>query len=443
MQSISQIRIFLASPGDVADERRKVKEIVAELNRTVARDKGVTLEVITWEEDTYAAIGGDPQNVINKQIADMATFDLFVGIMWNRIGTPTPRAESGTIEEYQLAVRAHEEHHQPEILFYFNLAPKSFDTREEVEQKAKVLDFRDNLRETGLPKNYNDSSAFSAIFRHDLNLWLTKATAKTPTPPHNVAGEQPEPISNKGAETTSNSVNPKKVNSSGAWAFLDDMFFVSDTVEHLDDGDVRITIFPLDDEEDAKLRSLQTGAARHSSIPYAYQNEASVAELRAARLTSKAGKTRWEIDIKCAGNGTNNFAVDVTFNGMSSGATAEKRARLMLLNDVPPKSELDNILMSHSFTTSFGTPRAETGIFPGLWAQFKGNSETFLPLARLFAVYHLLTSGTVEQILEFTLGPIQNDELQVKFRGRRKKFYTNVEAEVIDIQGTCKLTERE
>ena len=43
-------------------------------------------------------IRSDPQDVVNRQIGE---YDLFVGILWNRMGTPTAVATSGTEEEFQ------------------------------------------------------------------------------------------------------------------------------------------------------------------------------------------------------------------------------------------------------------------------------------------------------------------------------------------------------
>src|SRR5688500_1316029 len=103
---VEKLLIFLASPGDVASERNHVHNVIAELNRTVAPEKDVVLQVVSWEYDTFPGYGTDAQSVINAQIAEMKKYSLFVGIMWSRVGTPTPRAESGTIEEFERAVEA-------------------------------------------------------------------------------------------------------------------------------------------------------------------------------------------------------------------------------------------------------------------------------------------------------------------------------------------------
>jgi hypothetical protein len=75
-----------------------LEEVIRELNTAWARDLGIRLELVRWETHAYPSFGDDPQAVINEQIPD--DFDLFLGLMWYRFGTPTGRAGSGTLEEF-------------------------------------------------------------------------------------------------------------------------------------------------------------------------------------------------------------------------------------------------------------------------------------------------------------------------------------------------------
>jgi hypothetical protein len=139
MPSVEKLLVFLASPGDVLTERHYVEEVVAELNRTVANEKGLVLQVIRWENDTFPGYGMDAQALINEQIAAMEKYALFIGIIWNRLGTPTPRAESGTVEEFERATQARAQSGQPEIWFYFRQAAARLDTPDQLDQRKKVL----------------------------------------------------------------------------------------------------------------------------------------------------------------------------------------------------------------------------------------------------------------------------------------------------------------
>ena len=101
---VDLLKVFVASPGDVSEEREVVRDVIDDLNRSVASEKGLTLQVVGWETDARPGFGGDPQSLVNAQIADMTRYDLFIGVLWDRFGTPTPRAGSGTEEEFNRAV---------------------------------------------------------------------------------------------------------------------------------------------------------------------------------------------------------------------------------------------------------------------------------------------------------------------------------------------------
>ena len=98
-----RVRIFVASPSDVQSEREQLAKVINELNLTItaiAPEKRVLLELVRWETHVSPSLGRDPQDVVNRQIGE---YDLFVGILWKRMGTPTAVATSGTEEEFNRA----------------------------------------------------------------------------------------------------------------------------------------------------------------------------------------------------------------------------------------------------------------------------------------------------------------------------------------------------
>ena len=104
---MKRVRVFIASPGDVSEERDVVSLVVNELRRILSDIRQVELEPVRWETHAWPDVGADPQDVINRQIS---RYDVFVGIMWRRFGTPTKRAESGTSEEFDRAYRYFKEY---------------------------------------------------------------------------------------------------------------------------------------------------------------------------------------------------------------------------------------------------------------------------------------------------------------------------------------------
>jgi hypothetical protein len=64
--SVRQYHMFLASPGDVNDERQMVCQFFERYNRQTAQAWGVRFEVVDWEN--YATIGaGRLQELITSQ----------------------------------------------------------------------------------------------------------------------------------------------------------------------------------------------------------------------------------------------------------------------------------------------------------------------------------------------------------------------------------------
>ena len=161
---INKIKIFVASPNDVQSERNQLDDVVRELNSTICKEKKIVLEMFKWETNCYPAMGR-VQGVINKQVG---SYDIFIGIMWKRFGTPTGISESGTEEEFRCAYSMWKENHTPHILFYFCMAPFMPRTKEEADQISKVIAFRDELSKIGLTGEYTESKNFSNVVRPQL-----------------------------------------------------------------------------------------------------------------------------------------------------------------------------------------------------------------------------------------------------------------------------------
>ncbi|MGD9635447.1 MAG: hypothetical protein AB7G28_26050 [Pirellulales bacterium] len=141
------LSVFVASPSDVSAERTKLEEVIRELNETWSRTLGIRIELLKWETHAYPGMGEDAQAVINQQLPN--DFDIFIGIMWCRFGTPTGRAGSGTLEEFERAKKRHDESEGAvKIMIYFKdeaVAPSKVD----IQQLSQLLQFRDSLGEMG------------------------------------------------------------------------------------------------------------------------------------------------------------------------------------------------------------------------------------------------------------------------------------------------------
>lgn len=164
--NITLYKLFLASPSDVKEERQIVKKVVDEINIGNYSTNGIKLELVTWETHTHPSIGIDAQDAINKQIKD--DYDIFIGIMWNRFGTPTNRAESGTKEEFDRAFEKNKTK-STEVLFFFKTTPPLSLKDINLENLSKVRKFQEQLISQGVYfREFNQEDEFEQLLRLSL-----------------------------------------------------------------------------------------------------------------------------------------------------------------------------------------------------------------------------------------------------------------------------------
>ncbi|WP_367870669.1 hypothetical protein [Luteolibacter sp. Populi] len=145
------LTLFVSSPGDVRDERQAVGRIVERLQARYWNF--IRLEPVLWEKEPLRATAH-----FNEELIRPSDCDLFVGILWSRLGSPLPsqfnrkdgtRFDSGTEWELEEATDAFEERAKkdpskakPDILVYRRMSePPAGDPAQEKprhEQRKKL-----------------------------------------------------------------------------------------------------------------------------------------------------------------------------------------------------------------------------------------------------------------------------------------------------------------
>jgi hypothetical protein len=137
---IRVLRVFLASPSDLDEERERASLAVEAINRSVARSLGWHVELLGWE-DTLPGFSR-PQTLINTAVDSC---DLVIGLLWERWGSPTGAYSSGFEEEFERARRRRAVSGAPEIwLLLKEITPRLL--ADPGEQLRQVLAFRDQQR---------------------------------------------------------------------------------------------------------------------------------------------------------------------------------------------------------------------------------------------------------------------------------------------------------
>jgi hypothetical protein len=128
------VRIVVASPSDVQAERDLLPEVIEELNRGIAGERELRLELLRWETDAHPGFHSEgPQGLIDP-ILKIADCDLLLGIFWRRFGTPTKDAASGTEHEFKIAHQTWKQQGRPQIMVYFNQKAYTPKSKEETDQ---------------------------------------------------------------------------------------------------------------------------------------------------------------------------------------------------------------------------------------------------------------------------------------------------------------------
>jgi hypothetical protein len=147
------LHVFLASPGDVAEERAIAREVMDRLPKDpLLRDK-VALDVVSWDGPGAAAMQASmtPQEAIKQGLKRPSECDVAVVILWSRMGTTLPadwevKADgtpyrSGTEWEYLDALQAAEKTGRPNVLVYRRTAVPNIAINDpERDQKARQWD---------------------------------------------------------------------------------------------------------------------------------------------------------------------------------------------------------------------------------------------------------------------------------------------------------------
>jgi hypothetical protein len=154
------VKVMIASPSDVADERQLVRDVIQEWNTIHSENCKLVLMPVGWETHSVPEMGNRPQAIINKQLLE--TCDLLVAVFWMRLGTPTGVADSGTVEE----INKHLASAKPAMI-YFSAVPGNPD-RVDREQYEKLRAFKDDLRSRGLFDEYENVITFRTKFARHL-----------------------------------------------------------------------------------------------------------------------------------------------------------------------------------------------------------------------------------------------------------------------------------
>ncbi len=133
-------RIFLSSPGDVAEERLIARRVIDRLRGEFAGRIGI--EPIFWEHEPLVASAS-----FQDQLPHPADSDAAICVLWSRLGTRLPPTfrkpdgspyESGTEFEFEDALSGHRRHGRPALIVYRKTAPPLLDADDDAQSLERL-----------------------------------------------------------------------------------------------------------------------------------------------------------------------------------------------------------------------------------------------------------------------------------------------------------------
>ena len=169
--SLDPLKVFISSPGGLESDRTVASKVIASVSQKLHREHGRALSIIQWPNDIGADKADYLQSAINQQTVE---YDILLCIVGARMGTQTPRASSGTEEEFDRAIEAVWAGKPLRLLLFFSnspIGPQSIDPY----QLMRVQSFKEKASRLGaLFHTYSNHDEFERL----LTVSLERATER-------------------------------------------------------------------------------------------------------------------------------------------------------------------------------------------------------------------------------------------------------------------------
>ena len=168
-RSITQYRVFIASPGGLEAERECFRKRLEKCSRSHGEQHEVQFHPVGWEDTLGGA--GRPQEQINE---DLRQCDYALFVLHDRWGSPTGNGHtSGTEEEWNLAEQLYTENKIRNIILCFKVVDPSR-LKDPGEQLKSVVTFKQKIENERkyLFKSFQTIDEFGELIDSHLARWL-------------------------------------------------------------------------------------------------------------------------------------------------------------------------------------------------------------------------------------------------------------------------------
>lgn len=162
------LHLLISAPGDVpVQDMATIRKTISQWNLNFGRVVGLTVLPVSWTEHAVAEFGDRPQAILNKQIVEEA--DFAVALFYDRLGTPTGEADSGTVEEINVLVEAGKS-----VAVLVSASSRPPLSGAALEERQRLTEYLSELRERALVFEYANEGE---LVGH-INNFMSRATAR-------------------------------------------------------------------------------------------------------------------------------------------------------------------------------------------------------------------------------------------------------------------------
>lgn len=168
------MQFMVASPSDAEPLHDVVRRAIDRWNRMHGLARGIVLMVRTGKADIAPEVARRTQEVSNRRLLPRS--DALIAIFWTRIGTPTDRYESGTVEEIARHTAA-----RKRVMIYFADLPIN-PSRIDLDQFKRLRAYRKKWSDRAWVGTVSTAEDFEATLYRDLEIVMDERPQEQPSP---------------------------------------------------------------------------------------------------------------------------------------------------------------------------------------------------------------------------------------------------------------------
>lgn len=164
MYNANVYQIMIGAPSDIIEEIQMACETINRWNALNSEQYKIVLLPLHWSINSYPSAGNRPQHFLNQQLVEKS--DLLICIFGTRIGTPTGKDISGTVEEFKEHVKVGKN-----VMMFFKNTAENVSSLDP-QQLQQLNEFKQNIKESVLWWDYQKAENFKDLLFSKLQLYI-------------------------------------------------------------------------------------------------------------------------------------------------------------------------------------------------------------------------------------------------------------------------------